>query len=339
MNDDRRDGVRRVSGPLARAACLLGGGLLLTGASFAAGWFAREARMGAADRTQEVRLGGYSFINPLLECEVGDRISFPDSHSMQGILESAADAAKRRGGVQAMSVYYRDLNNGPWAGVNIDEPFAPASLLKLPTVIAWLKVAEIDPRVLQARITYEGLGDANAAQAFRPASRLVPGASYSIRELMERSLVFSDNSADLLLAKHLATEQLTRAYTDLGMQTAETRTGQDIISARQYATFFRVLYNASYLQRDLSELALSMLSRAEFRLGLVAGVPAGTPVAHKFGERTFPGGLVQLHDCGIVYHPRAPYLLCVMTRGKSMADLLAEVRGVSRIVFEEIERL
>ena len=44
-----------------------------------------------------------------------------------------------------------------------------------------------------------------------------------------------------------------------------------------------------------------MLSTSDFSDGLVAGVPVGTVVSHKFGERHFVGDadVEQLHDCGI----------------------------------------
>ena len=109
-------------------------------------------------------------------------------------------------------------------------------------------------------------------------------------------------------------------------------------SAYKVASPFRILYNATYLGQDLSELALEFLAQSEFRSGLVAGVPAGIVVAHKFGEKAdAASGQVQLHDCGIVYHPANPYLLCVMSRGpdfESLDDLIADV---SRTVYAEVE--
>src|SRR5207248_2823209 len=94
------------------------------------------------------------------------------------------------------------------------------------------------------------------------------------------------------------------------------------VSVVTYSSFFRVLYNASYLTRDDSQKALALLAGVDYKDGLVAGVPASVPIAHKFGERETTGDTTkQLNDCGIVYYPSHPYLLCVMTRGDSMPVL------------------
>ena len=79
-----------------------------------------------------------------------------------------------------------------------------------------------------------------------------------------------------------------------------------------------------------------MLASADFKRGLVAGVPEDIKVAHKFGERETSEGK-QLHDCGIVYYPNRPYLLCVMTEGADLENLISVVGGVSRLVFDEID--
>jgi hypothetical protein len=104
-----------------------------------------------------------------------------------------------------------------------------------------------------------------------------------------------------------------------------------------YASFFRVLYNASYLGKQLSEWALATLAQSEFREGIVAGVPPAVPVAHKFGEhKDVATGEVQLHDCGIVYVPEHPYLLCVMTRGASFEHLDDAIASTSRLIFAQV---
>ena len=64
----------------------------------------------------------------------------------------------------------------------------------------------------------------------------------------------------------------------------------------------------------MSEKALRFLSQAAFRDGIISGVPQDIDVVAKYGERVLDGlssgqftGMKQLHEVGIVYHPRHPY--------------------------------
>ena len=51
----------------------------------------------------------------------------------------------------------------------------------------------------------------------------------------------------------------------------------------------------------------------------------------KNGER-------QLHDCGIVYYSNHPYLLCVMTKDKTIENLADAIKDISHLVYEEINK-
>jgi hypothetical protein len=82
------------------------------------------------------------------------------------------------------------------------------------------------------------------------------------------------------------------------------------------------------------------MSKSSFRSGIVAGVPDGTVVANKFGERFLdtPGtdtpDMFELHDCGIVYAPASSYILCVMTKGTDFKKLSKVISDVSRDVWQ-----
>jgi hypothetical protein len=45
----------------------------------------------------------------------------------------------------------------------------------------------------------------------------------------------------------------------------------------------------------------------------------------------------QLHDCGIVYFPDNPYIICVMTRGDDVNELAPVVAHISKMVYDEFE--
>jgi hypothetical protein len=153
-------------------------------------------------------------------------------------------------------------------------------------------------------------------------------------------IVHSDNNAYFLLFSGIDPKVLHRVYTDLGLEVPKVRSRDDYMTVNEYASFFRILFNASYLTREYSEKALKYLSEVDFPYGIVAGTPPGIPSALKFGERTLgnSGEIKQLHDCGIVYYPGHPYLLCVMTRGASFEFLDDTIREIARAAFEEMDR-
>jgi hypothetical protein len=60
-------------------------------------------------------------------------------------------------------------------------------------------------------------------------------------------------------------------------------------------------------------------------------------VAHKFGERIM-GDSFQLHDCGIVYYPDNPYLLCVMTKGHDFYKQQTAIQIISKFIYNKISQ-
>ena len=235
----------------------------------------------------------------------------------------------------AISYYFRDLNNGPWIGIDEDEPHSPASLIKIPLAMAYYKQAELTPEILKQEIL--NVSEENTdEQNIKPESKLQANTSYTVEQLIQYMLVHSSNEAFKLLNKYLYahdSSKLSNIYVDLGIKlspdTPQNPNG-NIISVREYASFFRILYNSSYLSKMHSEHMLQYLSTTTFDEGIVGGVPAGTTVSHKYGERYFEASKEhQLHDCGIIYAAHKPYLLCIMTRGNDLEELSSIIRDIS----------
>jgi len=286
----------------------------------------------------EIREGGWKLINPLLECQKGqDLLSDPELRPMRDHVEKfLSENIKKKWG-DDVSVYFRELNDGLTFDIGKDSQFYPASLLKVPLMISVLKKAEANPRILTKRIVYNN-PELKAYQNSDVADKLVFGRSYTIEDLLERTIETSDNISSLLVEEQLSDKDLKKTYDDLGIPDPYYLNDQAgyLLSVELYASFFRILFNASYLNREMSEKALEFLSKTDYRKGLVAGVPPKIPVAHKFGLRKI-NGRKQLHDCGIVYYPDHPYLLCVMTSGLIPEYLDTTIAEVSRFIYEDID--
>ncbi len=299
------------------------------------------AKQDGAMRSERLT-SSYKFISPLLECEsdeAGLKLLKPFRHKLVQFLDH-----RRNKNANHISVYYRDLKNGPWMGVNESENFSPASLLKVPLMMSYFKLAEDDPEILNRKLKVDKLGGHNAAVSIRPSKEIQVGETYTIEEVIQRMIVYSDNEATVMLSNNTTPELFSQTYQDLGLEIPGVRKSQDFMSVREYASFFRILFNASYLNKKMSEKALNILNQSEFKDGIVAGVPKSVPVAHKFGERVFvdPDATAppstQLHDCGIVYFPNRPYLLCIMTRGTDAPQLISIIKDVSQFMYQELDQ-
>ncbi len=301
------------------------------------GWvIAPSSTETTSENPKEIRQSGYKFINPLLECEynqaLGEKEFKPSKDKIEAIIAQASSQKKAK----QISVYYRDLNNGPWFGINETNAFAPASLLKVPILMAYLKQAEMNPALLSEQYTLT-TKVTNISTNF-PDQEIEINHPYSVEELVSRMIINSDNQALNVLQSHIhpfEVEQITR---DLGIETATVNTPNDFMSVRGYASLFRILYNASYLNHQMSEKALSILSQSHFNKGLTAKLHSSVLVAHKFGERELEGEDHQLHDCGIIYYPNHPYLLCIMTKGNNYDSLSAVIAQISEQVYADINQ-
>ncbi len=287
----------------------------------------------------EIRSGGYKYINPLLECN-NNELNFTELRPFSDKVKALVNQISQDdNGVNSVAVYFRDLNNGPWFGIDNTAKFLPASLLKVPMMIYYFDRSENDPDILKQTYTFNENEQTKAiVQLIPPSQSLQEGQNYTVEDLITRMIKFSDNKALYLLNQHADINGLAKVYSDFGVDMGTPENPSPTVTVQKYASFFRVLFNASYLDRDLSEKALSLLANAEFNDGLVAGVPAEIEVAHKFGEREVAGiSEKQLHDCGIVYYPGHPYLLCVMSRGKQMDNLKNAIKQVSALVYNEVD--
>jgi beta-lactamase class A len=284
----------------------------------------------------------YPLINPWLRCEPEQNLLKKKEFSDFRVgLEKKIDGWKAQGRVSHVSVYLRDLQFGPWMGINEQESYSAASLLKVPVMFAVLKKAERNPAILGQRVKITAEIIDHSFQEFSPAHKVVVGKVYTVDELLYFMIAYSDNNAKNALGVYL---QLLSPEESLIEQTMEElglvglyRTLSDEVTIKQAASLFRILYNASYLSKDKSEKALELLSESAFTDGIASGLPSDITIAHKFGERENEDGVKQLHDCGVVYHPDGHYLLCIMTRGSNEKELATVIADISREIATEIK--
>lgn len=295
----------------------------------------KKDRTGYVERHE----GQNRFINPLLACDVAnDVLSDPEIVTFKNQVEQFLNTRMDKRWAARVSVYYRELNDGHWFSIGDTEKFTPASLRKVPLMIALLKQAEKADGLLDRQVKFDLANDYNLNQNIKPSKTLVSGKSYSIRDLIYRMIVYSDNNAFTFLTKIVDPVQFDKVYTTVNFQNPRSLKEDDFLSIQTYESFFRVLFNASYLSREVSDWALEILSKSEFRTGLVAGVPPTVTVSHKFGEKSNESdGTVQLHDCGIIYYPNHPYLLCVMSQGPDFELLDNVIAEISRISYSAVD--
>ncbi|QQR78620.1 MAG: serine hydrolase [Candidatus Moraniibacteriota bacterium] len=303
-------------------------------------WDARQttatAEMDSTSR-QVRQMGQYTYTNPLLECEVAEGTLDARKENFHDALEKYVRQLKIERKLSDVAVYFRDLNNGPTFGIGERGEFFPASLLKVPIMMAYYHLAEQNPSILGVEIRFEKPVDFDITPTILPRESLVVGESYTVDDLVRRMIVYSDNQALSLLSARLPLAVLQDLFAMLDVGGDVLADSEAKLTVKEYAGFFRILFNSSYLSRNFSEKALALLAKTDYADALPAGVPSDMMIAHKFGEAGTEDAERQLHDCGIVYFPDHPYLACIMTRGSKAEDLKDTIVDVSKFIYEKID--
>ena len=285
------------------------------------------------------RKNGDNLVNPLVfGCDYF--LNYGNSRRYEALEEKfreQIDEEKKNGDVKEISLYFRDLNTECSFGVNENDIFFPASLMKVPLMMAYLKNAEKNPAILSKKFTYTAdIETKNPfANAFPAKSTLEIGKAYTVDDMINKMIVNSDNRSYIMLLGLIDQDSFEDVLFSTGAHFAY-QNGAYFVTTRSYSRLYRSLYDATFLNPEMSKRALSLLAISDFDMGIKSGTYSGTPVAHKFGINQ-TNGETQLHDCGIVYTGEDPYILCVMTQSKIEAGARKALSKISASVNKYFE--
>lgn len=238
-----------------------------------------------------------------------------DPRLEQVVREALGDAADSYG------VFVKDLETGRSASINADRPFFSASVYKLFVLYELLRQEREGHLSLDEILVLTPYYDAFAfgPRATRVCERL------SVRDLARSMMSVSDNAAGVLLLDLVGSWNLNAALDAFGLPTFRVLEDDLPLAAIDAALMLEAVARGEAVDRAASETMLALLTTERFDNGIIAGLPAGTVVAHKTGN--LPNATNQ---AAIVYSPNAVYILVALTdRGYETRY----IRAVSEAVY------
>jgi beta-lactamase class A len=232
-----------------------------------------------------------------------------------------------------LGVYFEYLPSGISVGVNDREEVRLASLSKVPLSMAILKKEEAGKLSLEEKVV---LDPSDLDNGFGDLWKTGAGSVFTVRELVEKSLKDSDNTAYRALFRQLTPEEVNDVYSNLEIQVSFAENNYPLVSPKSYSSILRSLYLSSYLSKESSQYLLEVLTTSNFDNTITKPIPKNIKVAHKVGVFDKVDSIEKVFiDCGIVYIPSRPYILCLFVEDQeSVADY--HMATISKMVYDYV---
>ena len=237
--------------------------------------------------------------------------------------------------------------------IDADKSIHAASTMKVPVMIELFRQVDshglsLDQKILLANqfgsIVDGSLYSLDSGDDSDSAVYRLVGQRVSVRDLMHHMITRSSNLATNALIALVGAQRTTAAMRSLGAKEIQVLRGveddkayerglNNTTTARDLAIIMEAIEQDRAASPKSCEAMRQILRHQEFNDEIPAGLPPGTPVAHKTGQISS-----HLHDAAIVY-PRGadPYVLVILTRGipdeKVARSLMADI---SRLVYEHV---
>ena len=151
----------------------------------------------------------------------------------------------------------------------------------------------------------------------------------SVRELLHAMIAASDNVAAILLHDKTGGRNIIQDLKAMGMTHTDINGDHMPTSAADMALLFEMIARGKAVDSSASAEMIELLPQQEIDDRLPALLPVGTLVAHKTGNWENA-----THDVGIVYAPKGPYVIAVLSDRAWQPQPTAQV---SKLVFEHLE--
>ncbi len=202
--------------------------------------------------------------------------------------------------------YLIRLSSGVSYGVNENDIFEPASLNKLPVMLA--AYIEVENGDLDLEDTYKLKNSDKVAGSGSLYGRS-EGYELTYRDILEYMGKESDNTAANILKQLIGEEKINQAIESMEMENTITIGEDQQTTPVDIGHFFEKLWEGDVISKKHRDEFLSFITDTIYEEWLAAGVPSGTDVAHKYGRE-----IHVVNDAGIIFADE-PVVLVLLSKG------------------------
>jgi beta-lactamase class A len=219
-------------------------------------------------------------------------------------------------------LYVVRLDDASSYGVNEDEIFEAASLIKLPVMVGMYMEQEKGNLDLEEIYTLKSSDkiDGSGSLYSEPS-----GTQLTYRELIEYMGHESDNTAYGIAKNLLGETRVQEIIDEIGMVNTSLETNET--TPQDIGLFFRKLWDGQIVSQKNKDELLSYLTDTIYESWLPEGLP-NIRVAHKFGREVHV-----VNDAGVVYSDD-PFVLVILSKGVVEREADEVFPELSRIIYQ-----
>ena len=229
--------------------------------------------------------------------------------------------------------YYKNLVTGETFGLNENELFESASVIKLPIYAVVMKLYHEGKLNLTDKLTchdWEKKPSCGALQFF-------PGDfEVEIGTLCALMITLSDNTATNMFIRHFGIDFLNEQFKEIGLEQshierflfdpeASAEGKENRVTPKEMGMLLEQIYRHSFLSEDVSTQMETVLKKQQIKHKLRGYLPKSIECAHKTGEDE---GIT--NDVGVVY-AKEPFAACYTF---NQADVPEAERAIREITLE-----
>ena len=234
-------------------------------------------------------------------------------------------------------LYYYNLKDGSSYGINENESFIAASVIKIPVMI------ELFRECYGGKMNFSDtllINEKEKAPEEGAIAYMHDGAEVTLQDLCNLMIILSDNTATNMLINHIGIDNINDAMAGLEIHTtminrllfddeAEMEGKHNYISPKEIGILLKLMYDGELINKEASSKMLEILKLQQVNYKMPYLLPKDIKIAHKTGDD--PG---ITHDMGIVF-AKDPFIICFASNETYVPKADDFIRKAAKFFYEK----